>query len=131
MNKAPQKWHRLAKATDITIEPSGMLIRFTDGRSHRLRVLDHDDHWLLRGLVVRHAALAFDSEPMLAAASRNRQMQLCGLSVDEKAHLTAHCVVPKAGLKPDEFKLLARHLAAECDRLEYLLTGRDRESSSR
>lgn len=94
-------------------------------------VIDATDHWILRGLVVRHAVTKFDPEPMLAAAIRNRQLQLCGLSVDQKGNLNGQCMVPKVGLDADEFQLCARHLAAECDRLEYLLTGRDREKSSR
>jgi hypothetical protein len=115
----------------MVIEPKAVLIKFADGRSHRVIVIDQPEHWLLRGLVVRHSATTFDPEPMLAAAKRNRQLRLCGLTVDEKGSLWGQCLVPKAGLDSTEFQLCARHLAAECDRLEYLLTGRDREVSSR
>lgn len=94
-------------------------------------MIDQADHWILRGLIVRHADETFNPEPMLAAAIRNRQMRLCGLSVDEKGNLWGQCMVPKVGLDPGEFQLCVRHLAAVCDRLEYLLTGRDREKSSR
>jgi len=131
VNKPLQSWEKLARARDIVIETKGVLVKFSDGPSHRVMVFDQSDHWILRGLIVRHANTTFNPEPMLAAAIRNRQLRLCGLSVDEKGHLIAQCVVPKSGLTPDEFQLYARHLAAESDRLEYLLTGRDRESSSR
>ena len=131
MSKPLQSWTKLARAKDVVIEPNGILVRFADGRSHRVRVIDQPDHWLLRGLVVRHAAVIFDPEPMLAAAIRNRQLRLCGLSVDERGNLWGQFMVPKVGLDAHEFLLCARHLAAECDRLEYLLTGRDREKSSR
>ena len=131
MSETYQSWRKLARAKDVVIEPKGMLVRFADGRSHRVMVIDQPDHWLLRGLVVRHADATFNPEPMLAAAIRNRQLRLCGLSVDEKGRLWGQCMVPKIGLDTHEFLLCARHLAAECDRLEYLLTGRDREKFSR
>ncbi|MEO5912692.1 MAG: hypothetical protein ABIS50_00550 [Luteolibacter sp.] len=131
MSKPLQSWGKLARAKDILIEPKGILVNFADGRSHRVLVIDQPDHWILRGLVVRQASVAFDPEPMLAAATRNRQLRLCGLSVDVRGNLWGQSMVPKAGLDAHEFQLCARHLAAECDRLEYLLTGRDREKSSR
>jgi hypothetical protein len=131
VSKPSQSWEKLANAKDIVIEPKGILVRFADGRSHRVMVIDQPDYWCLRGLIVRQASMAFDPEPLLAAAIRNRQLRLCGLSVDERKNLWGQCLVPKAGLDADEFQLCARHLAAECDRLEYLLTGRDREKLSR
>lgn len=94
-------------------------------------ITDQPDHWLLRGLIVRQAGVTFEPEPMLAAAIRNRQLRLCGLSVDDRGNLWGQSMVPKIGLDTHEFLLCARHLATECDRLEYLLTGRDREKSSR
>lgn len=131
MNKSPQSWESLARAKDFLIQPKSILVKFADERSHRVMVIEKADHWLLRGLVVRRAAVNFDSEPMLAASTRNRQFRLCGLSVDEKGHLIAQCMVPKVGLDNEEFQLCVRHLATECDRLEYLLTGSDREKISR
>ena len=131
MSKSSQSWKKLAKAKDIVIEPEGILVKFSDGRSHRVMVIEQPDDWCLRCLIVRQASLTFDPQPLLAAAIRNRQLRLCGLSVDKKGRLFGQCMVPKAGLDADEFQLCARHLAAECDRLEYLLTGRDREKASR
>lgn len=127
MSEPHQSWRKLARAKDVVIEPKGILVRFADGRSHHLTVIDQPDHWILRGLIVRHADATFDPKPMLAAALRNRQLRLCGLSVDERGKLWGQAMVPKAGLDTDEFLLCTRHLAAECDRLEYLLTGRNRE----
>lgn len=130
MSKGLESWESLARARDIEIDSKGTLVRFSDGRSHHVTVIEHPDHFLLRGLVVREAATKFNPEPMLAAAIRNRQSRLYGLSVDEKGSLWGQCTVPRAGLNTSEFQLLIRYLAAECDRLEYLLTGRDRERCS-
>ena len=131
MSKPIQSWGKLVRAKDILVEAKCILVKFADGRSHRVLVINHPDHWILRSLVVRQAAVAFDPEPMLAAAIRNRELRLCGLSVDVRGNLWGQCMVPKVGLDAHEFQLCARHLAAECDRLEYLLTGGDREKSFR
>ena len=127
MNKATPGWHLYVKAPDLAIDHRGLLVRFADGRSHRLRVIEQDSTWLLRGLVVRHARIGFDQFPALASAVKNRNYQLCGLRVDEMDRLIAECHIPKPGLRAAKFQLHARHLAGECDRLEYLITGRDRE----
>ncbi|CAN5895488.1 hypothetical protein BH11VER1_BH11VER1_02060 [soil metagenome] len=127
MSNPTTGWHIFTKAQDLMINPGGLLVRFADGRSHLLRVIESEGTWLLRGLVVQHAHASFDRSPALAAALKNRHYRLCGLRVDEKASLVAESHVPKAGLTATEFQLLARNLAAECDRLEYLITGRDRE----
>lgn len=131
MSDRPDAWKPLAKARDISVETTALLVRFPDGRGHRLQVSDNDDSWLLSGLIVKSppdlSSSDFQIEPSLAAAIRNRRLKLCGIMVNEKGHLVGQCHVPKPGLTAGEFQLHARHLAAECDRLEHLLTGRDRE----
>jgi len=127
-NPSPPRWHSLAKASDLAIEPGGLHVRFEDSRSHRLQVIEEEDSWLLRGLVVRQAGGPFEGRPALEAALRNRQLRLFGLRIVGEGRLVGECRVPKPGLTAAEFQLHARHLAAECDRLEYLLTGKDREA---
>jgi len=127
-------WARLlTRAPDIAVNSTRALrVSFADGRSHRLRIDDADDHWLLTGIILKDctqlpAESPFHHQPALAAAMRNRRLTLCALTVDEQRRLIGICQVPKAGLTAAEFQLCARHLAAECDRLEHLLTGTDRE----
>ena len=121
-------WHSLAKASDLEIDPTGLHVRFADSRSHRLRVIEEEDAWLLRGLIVRQVSGPFEERPALEAALRNRHLRLIGLRIVGEGRLIGECRVPKPGLTAGEFQLHARHLAAECDRLEYLLTGKDREA---
>lgn len=128
MSNPAQAWHAYAKAADFTIEAGGMRVQFSDGRSHRLHVFETEYTWLLRGLVVRHAAHDTDATPALSAALRNRHSRMYGLRVDKQGRLIGETHVPKPGITPAEFQLHARHLAIECDRLEYLITGLDREA---
>lgn len=127
-------WQRLlGKAGDLQPLSRHLLrVRFDGGRAHRLRVTDAGDHWLLTGVILKNtrmmpAETPFRDHLALAAAQRNRRLILCGISVDDSGCLTGSCRVPKAGLCVSEFQLYVRHLAAECDRLEHLFTGEDRE----
>ncbi|MBE2283836.1 MAG: hypothetical protein IAE77_10305 [Prosthecobacter sp.] len=131
---ASNDWQRLlTRAQDVqVISARSLRVRFADGRSHRLSVTDGGDHWLLTGIILRNTSdlppgSPFRDQPALAAAHRNRRLSLCGLMLDEAARLTGNCHVSKAGLSAHEFQLYARHLAAECDRLEHQLTGEDAE----
>lgn len=129
INNTPPSWHRLAIASDIALHARSLLVRFDDGRSHRLSVIDDKNGWRLRGLIVRDAAKTYSSTPIHTAALRNRQLRLASLLVDEDGDLVGETLVPSAGITAAEFQILARHLAAECDRLEFMLTGADREAS--
>lgn len=133
--RMPPDWQcLLGRAQDLQALSNGLLrVSFADGRAHRLRVTDRADHWLLTGVILKDTrklptGTAFRDHPALAAALRNRRLNLCGLSVDDSGcRLIGSCHVSKAGLSAAEFRLHARHLAAECDRLEHLLTGGDSE----
>jgi hypothetical protein len=48
-----------------------------------------------------------------------------GFRFDHRDRLIGECILPLAGLDAEEFALCARAVAAECDRYEYLLTGKD------
>jgi hypothetical protein len=52
---------------------------------------------------------------------------LVGFRIDRQHRLVGEAWIPKAGLVAEEFQLYVRMLAAECDRFEYALTGKDVE----
>ena len=58
---------------------------------------------------------------------RNRATALVGFRIDSRGRLVGEALVPKAGLTAEEFQIYVRAVAVQCDRLEYLLTGRDQE----
>lgn len=67
--------------------------------------------------------------PLRAALLRlwrhNRAAQLVSFRIDTRGRVYAEGWIPKAGLTAQEFQLVLRRVAAESDRLEFLLTGRD------
>ena len=50
-----------------------------------------------------------------------------GFRIDHRGRVVGEAWVPKAGLSAAEFQLYLRTAAVECDRFEYVLTGRDAE----
>jgi hypothetical protein len=120
-------WKSFCDASDLTVEHSDVLISFGDDRSHRVRVSESDDEFLLRAFVVRQAVVASITDLPLQVWQRNRAVSLMGFRIDKRRRLVGEAWVPKAGLTGSEFQLYLRHLAVEADRFEYALTGRDSE----
>jgi hypothetical protein len=102
-------------------------VRFADERSHRVTVTDEGDAYVISGLVVRQAVTASIPDLPVRTWIRNRTTQLVGFRINRQQRLVGEAWLPKVGLTPEEFQLYLRLVASECDRLEYLLTGRDVE----
>ncbi len=120
-------WMRFCRAKDLTVVEPNVDVRFRDERSHRVTVTDEGDAYLISGFVVRQAVTASIPDLPVRAWVRNRTTQLVGFRIDRRQRLVGEAWLPKAGLTPEEFRLYLRLVAAECDRFEYLLTGRDVE----
>jgi hypothetical protein len=66
-------------------------------------------------------------DPLGMAWDRNRVTDLVGFKVDGGGRLIGEVWVPVSGLDSGEWAFAIRSLARACDRLEYLLSGRDTE----
>lgn len=120
-------WVRLCRAKDLTVDGLHIDVRFSDERRHRVTVEERVDDYLITAIVVRQAVVASIPDLPLQTWIRNRATQLVGFRIDRSRRLRAEAWVPKPGLTAEEFQLYVRRVAAECDRFEYLLTGRDIE----
>ena len=56
---------------------------------------------------------------------RNKSVDMVGFRTDEDGRLLGESRVPIAGLTSGEWAVYVRAVARACDRLEFLLTGRD------
>ena len=121
------EWREWCKQKRFPCSQDEVEIRLGTGRSQRVRVEDRTDCLLLTSVVTKQASTAQMENPSIEAWKRNRAVSLAGFRIDEKGRLVAHSWVPKAGLTSDEFGLVLEHLASECDRFEFQLTGQDRE----
>lgn len=118
MLASDMRWRRATSDVLVPVPPE---------RAHSLMVEEDETEMLLRAVVVKRLRLDDASEnAAVMAALRNAGTVLHGLRM-EGSRLFSEVRLPKAGLTAEEFQCAARHLARECDRLEYLLTGEDRE----
>lgn len=119
------EWRGLAIADDLALSQGSIEVRFSSGRKHRVDVTVEPDRWGLRAIVVRPSALEhLEGRRELLPWELNRTSTLVGYRYDERRRLIGEAWAPREA-DADEFQLLVRHLAAECDRLELQLTGGD------
>ncbi|GAA2331917.1 hypothetical protein [Dactylosporangium salmoneum] len=119
-------WHRLCTANDLSVEGTRIRVAFDNGRSHRVRVHETDDGYLLTATIVGWNVVQGLDEPYGMVWSRNRHSRLVGYRIDGSGALVAHGWTPRAGLTAKAFQALVRTIAREADRYELQLTGRDR-----
>ncbi|AGC47038.1 hypothetical protein MYSTI_05762 [Myxococcus stipitatus DSM 14675] len=120
-------WRVFCRGARVAIDGDELIVDFENQRSHRVRVRETDEVIEFHAVVARAAAVRDIPDLPLRLWRYNRASQLVSFRLDTRGRVYAEGWVPKAGLTAEEFQLTLRHVAAESDRLEYLLTGRDAE----
>lgn len=120
-------WARHCNASDIAVDRKGIIVSFSDGRQHRVTVVNEVDEYILSAIVARPSTVAAIPDLALKVWVKNRAVSLVGFRIDRRGQLIGETWVPKCGITTEEFQLYLRTLAAEADRFEYSLTGRDKE----
>jgi hypothetical protein len=121
-------WVRFCgRAGDLAVSDPYVDVMFGDGRRHRVTVKDDGDSYLISGYVARQALVTSVPDLPAWAWTRNRVTQLVGFRIDRRLRLVGEAWLPKEGITREEFQLFLRRVAYECDRFEYLLSGRDAE----
>ena len=83
---------------------------------------------IYRGCVTKRLSCEISRRSKIGSPRlRNRTAALVGFRIDNRSRLVGEAWVSKSGLTTEEFELYVRNLAAECDRFEFVLTGRDAE----
>jgi hypothetical protein len=118
---------RLCRAKDLAIDGDHVEVKLKDDRHHRVSVADDADAYQLSAIVVRKARVQSLPGLPVRVWLRNRSTQLVGFRIDHRCRLVAEAWIPKIDLTAEEFQLYVRTVATECDRFEYLLTGKDVE----
>lgn len=121
------KWSKYCSSPDLVVDGAHVDVAFNDNRSHRITVNENDDEFLFRAFIVRQSVVSSLPDLPTQIWLRNRAISLVGFRIDRKGRLVGEAWLPKAGLTADEFQLYVRTVAVECDRFEYILTGRDAE----
>lgn len=123
-------WRRLSRESGLRADGETVRVAFEDGRSQVVRVEETaPGEGVLRlwSVVARPSVVESLEDPDRLARERNRVTDLVGFKRDARGRLIGEAWLPLAGLDADEWAFSVRALARACDRLEYLLTGRDAE----
>lgn len=119
-------WRRLTEEAGLVLTGDAIDVHFHDGRRQQVLVEDTSP-MLLRvwSVAARPAMLRRLDDPDVYAWRRNRQSDLVGFKIDARGRLIGEAWVPTDGLDAGEWDLYVRTVARACDRVEYLLSGRD------
>ena len=113
--------------TRLSIEGDVVTIAFRSERAQKIRMLARYDHYVFisRILGSRRVDKMSWSELARRVWPRNRRTPLVTFMLDKQGRLVGRIEHPQATLGEAELRAILLHLARECDRLEFLLTGRD------
>lgn len=120
-------WRSMCDAQRMTVDNDDVIVKFDNGRQHRVHVVETDDTLEIHAIVARAAAVREVPELPQRLWIHNRAAQLISFRRDTRGRVAAHGWIPKAGLTAEEFRLIVQRVAAGSDRLEFILTGRDVE----
>ncbi len=102
-------------------------VAIAGGRNHAIQLAEIDDEVVLSAVVTGAAAAKAVPHLPTIIWQVNRGTGLVGFGLDARRRLIGRAWLSKAGLSREEFLHAVRDVAFECDRLEFLLTGRDDE----
>lgn len=111
---------------DMKIINDVINIKISDERSHVVNINETDEHLIAVGKIASRSKVESNVD-IEWIWHRNRHAMFVSYCLDKAGCLIGEIWIPKIGLEKDEFQLLVRILAQECDRLEYLITGKDCE----
>ncbi len=123
----PSDWKRAVRAGGHTVSGSEIRVRLAGEREHRVAVAESDDCLVFTARVARPSVVRALDDVLLRAWLRNRGTKLVGFRIDDRGWLIGEAWAPRVGLVDGEVCVYAQTLAAECDRFEFQLTGRDVE----
>jgi predicted RNA-binding protein (virulence factor B family) len=119
----------LDHGTTVAWEGDALVVTFASGRRQVVAVGRRADHVVFTSRVVGAGRVKSMSWGALAELvwPRNRQTALVAFALDRERRLVGRVEHPVKTLDAAELRVIVLHLARECDRFEYLLTGRDEQ----
>ena len=119
----------LAPGTTLQPEPDHVLVTFPSRRTQKILLAAGNQSYVFTSRIIGRRRVANMSWTELARLvwPRNRRTPLVAFMLDPQDRLIGRIDHPTATLDPPELQAILLHLARECDRLEYLLTGRDEQ----
>jgi hypothetical protein len=128
--KRTPDWVGYCEAIDFSVDPRKEVIQVEfsrTARDQRVSVAQEQHAYQLTSIVARRRLVQTQEDIAQRIWRLNRGSNLVGFYIDRRGRLVGQSWIPKAGLQEREFQLYVRTMAAEADRLEFVLTGVDRE----
>ena len=123
----PPDWRHELAADDLDVRGDEITVHFREGRTQRVRIVEAADAWHLTSVCARRRHVIDEEGLVERVWEQNARASLVGLRLDSRDRLIGELVLPKVGLTADELREAVRMLARECDRMEFVVTGRDVE----
>ena len=123
----PSSWRSLCEGPQIQFDGDDIVVSFENGRKHRVRLHETESAFEVHAIVAKAASVREITDLPLRVWLHNRAARLVSFRIDTRGRVYAESWVPKAGLTAEELQHVVRRVAAESDRLEFLLTGKDIE----
>ena len=111
----------------IAINGDEVVLQFQNGRQQMVNIVYSQSHYRLISVILRRGVVAqIDRESLLPSIwRRNRSTDLVAFEIDKYGRLIGAIEHPMRTADADELLYYLEQLAWECDKLEYLLSGRD------
>lgn len=120
------EWRALLCGSQFRVDGTSIEVDLHDGRRHSVQVVDGDGVWELQAIVAHRTTVDQCEDLQVRLWLMNRASELVSFRIDQRRRLVAEGWVPKPGVTRAEFQLHVHALAAEADRVEFLLTGKDK-----
>ena len=119
-------WKRWCRDAGHRVDGDDVTVEFAaSGRHHRVAVSESADEFEFRAIAVKSGSIRVDDSLVAKLWSRNRGLHLVGIAIEDEDRIVVRAHLPVIGLTAAEFTLLVQRVAAEADRVEYILTGKD------
>ena len=121
-------WRAFSKKAKVVVEDHTILVELSEGRSQKVFVEDEGEDGYFRAWSIAVGASSMSAtheSPEFFAWRRNHLSDLVGFKIDRKGRLIGEAWIPAEGLDAEEWAIYIKALAQSCDRIEYMLTGKD------
>jgi hypothetical protein len=123
-------WRAFSQEAGFSVEDHTISLNLTQDRRQKIYVEDdrEDGYCRIWSVAAGMSVLRkIERKPEYFAWRRNHLSNLAGFKIDRKGRLIGEAWVPTAGLDAEEWAIYVKSLAQSCDRIEYLLTGKDQQ----
>ena len=100
-------------------------VELSKNRKHDIRVIELQHGYKLRGRVLEHKNCLPDIDIFKKIGEGNRNIYFAAFHFDNDRNVVGESWIPEESMSSENFLMQMKKLALECDRMEFVLTGKD------